>query len=421
MKALVVGNGGREHALAWRLATSPSVDQVFVTRPNAGMRHAYNAIDIAPSDIASLVRFAKSENIALTVPGPEAPLCAGLVDAFQSEGLYAFGPTAACAELEGSKNFAKEVMNHTGVPTGEYRMFTDANAALSFVEHCTIPTVIKADGLAAGKGVRICATREEARQAVQDLMVSQVFGNAGQQLIIEEFLEGIECSFIALVDGQKVVPLATSQDHKRLLDNDQGPNTGGMGAFSPSPHADETLIDRVMHEVIYPTLVSLETQDLSFRGFLYAGLMLTPRGPQVLEFNVRLGDPETQPLLMRLKSDLADTLLGIREGGITANSLHWDPRPAVCLVMASPGYPEKSDVGHEISGLDEADALGDVKVFHAGTTVDEQGRTITSGGRVLGVTALGDDLGSARDLAYQAADTIHFEGAQLRRDIAASA
>jgi len=397
------------------------VERIFVTRPNAGMQKQYDGVDIAPGDIASLMQFARSEHIALTLPGPEAPLCAGLVDAFDEAGLYAFGPNAACARLEGSKAFAKEIMSRTGVDTAEYQQFTDAKLALEYVESCPLPTVIKADGLAAGKGVRICGTREEARAAVEDLMVSRIFGDAGHELIIEEFMEGAECSFIALVDGQHVVPLATSQDHKRLLDRDEGPNTGGMGAFSPSPHANDALIDRVMHEIIHPSLVSLSTRALSYRGFLYAGLMLTPRGPRVLEFNVRLGDPETQPLMIRLNSDLADVLMSVREGGFKAKSLQWDPRPAACLVMASPGYPQNPQTGHEIHGLDAAGAMEDVQIFHAGTKLDASGKTLTSGGRVLGVTAVGNDLGHARDRAYAAAAAISFEGAHYRRDIAINA
>jgi len=421
MRVLIVGNGGREHALAWRLSQSSSVERIFVTRPNAGMHTDYDAVDIAPGDIEGLLSFAKAEQISLTLPGPEAPLCEGIVDSFEDAGLYAFGPKAACAKLEGSKAFAKEVMSRTGVDTAEYRQFSDAETALKYVESCPLPTVVKADGLAAGKGVRICATREEARSAVQDLMVSQIFGAAGHELIIEEFMEGVECSFIALVDGQNVVPLATSQDHKRLLDGDEGPNTGGMGAFSPSPHANEALIDRVVHEIIQPTLVSLSTRALSYRGFLYAGLMLTPRGPRVLEFNVRLGDPETQPLMMSLQSDLAEVLMSVRDGGLNPGKLQWDPRPAACIVMSSRGYPEKPEKGFEIHGLEQAKKMESVQVFHAGTRLDSAGKTLSSGGRVLGVTALGDDLGAARDRAYKAAAAISFEGAHYRKDIAVNA
>ena len=419
MKVLVVGNGGREHAIAWKLSQSASVDRIFATQPNAGMSSIVEGISIAPTDIEGLVRFAKSEGVDLTVPGPEAPLCAGIVDAFEEQGLFAFGPNAACAKMEGSKAFAKDVMARMGVPTAEYSVFHDFDSARAYVEGCQLPVVVKADGLAAGKGVRICGTRDEAVAAVQDMMGDQLYGVAGARLVVEEFLEGRELSFMALVDGSKIVPLATSQDHKRLLDNDLGPNTGGMGAFSPSPIADEALIDRVMHEVMHPTIASLDEQGLRYRGFLYAGLMVSERGPSTLEFNVRLGDPETQPLLFRLKSDLATMLLSARDG-FSGLKVEWDPRPAVCLVLASEGYPVRPIKGRVISGLDDVSAMDDVMVFHAGTRFNDQGEVITSGGRVLGVTALGDSLAQARVKAYSAVKKIHFEGQHVRADIALS-
>lgn len=418
MKVLVVGNGGREHALAYKLRQSAGVDRVFATRPNAGMARLTDAVDIAPTDVAALVRFARSEGVDLTVPGPEAPLCAGLVDAFDEAGLYAFGPSGAAARMEGSKAFAKAVMARTGVPTAEHAEFDDVGAALAHVAACPLPVVVKADGLAAGKGVRICGSREEAADAVRDLCGERIYGDAGSRLVIEEYLEGTELSFIALVDGDTIVPLDTSQDHKRLLDHDEGPNTGGMGAFSPAPAVDEALVDRVIHEIMAPTLLSLSERKIRFRGFLYAGLMIGPRGPKVLEFNVRLGDPETQPLLMRLGSDLAALLLAPRDGGLPTR-IDWDPRPALCVVLASEGYPAAPVKGRPIAGLDAVNEGPDLQVFHAGTRLGDDGQVLTNGGRVLGVTALGADLEAARRRAYAAADQIHFEGKQLRRDIAA--
>ncbi len=418
MRVLVVGNGGREHALAWKLAQSPLVEQVFATRPNAGMAEFVEPVDLGPTDILELVRLAKDRRIDLTVPGPEASLCAGIVDAFADEGLYAFGPTKACAEMEASKAFAKSIMARMGVPTAEYRLFQEQKTALEYVQTCSIPVVIKADGLAAGKGVRVCTERAHALETVAEFMGERIFGDAGSQLIVEECLQGRELSFIALVDGQDVLPLVSSQDHKRLLDGDEGPNTGGMGAFSPSPILDEALMDRVMHEVMYPTIRSLAERGLRYRGFLYAGLMITEQGPLTLEFNVRLGDPETQPIMMRLKSDLAEVLMQCRDG-LKGVQLDWDPRPAVCLVAASEGYPQSPIKGRPITGLKSASQMENVQIFHAGTRLQD-GEVITSGGRVLGVTALGDSMLDARRRAYDAVEEIGFEGMHVRYDIAAS-
>ncbi len=418
MRVLVVGNGGREHALAWKLAQSPLVEQVFATRPNAGMAQFVEPIDLGPTDIQELVRVAKDRRIALTVPGPEAALCAGIVDAFADEGLYAFGPTKACAEMEASKAFAKSVMARMGVPTAEYRLFEEQQAALDYVQTCSIPVVVKADGLAAGKGVRVCTERSQALETVADFMGDRIFGDAGSQLIVEECLQGRELSFIALVDGQDVLPLVSSQDHKRLLDNDAGPNTGGMGAYSPSPILTEGLMDRVMHEVMYPTIRSLAERGLRYRGFLYAGLMVSEEGPKTLEFNVRLGDPETQPIMMRLKSDLAEVLMQCQDG-LKGVQLDWDTRPAVCLVTASEGYPQSPIKGRTITGLEKASQMENVQVFHAGTRL-EDGEVVTSGGRVLGVTAVGDTMADARSRAYTAVDAIDYEGMHVRSDIAAS-
>ena len=417
MKVFVIGNGGREHALAWRLARCPSVDTVYATRPNPGMVDLCEAVDIAPSDIPALTAFAKDAGIDLTVPGPEAPLCDGIVDAFAAQGIYAFGPDAACARLEGSKSFAKDVMARTGVPTAEHRSFTDCDAALRYLAETPMPIVVKADGLAAGKGVFVCTERADAEDAVRAALQDGAFGDSGATVVIEECLEGRELSFIALVDGSTVVPLATSQDHKRLLDGDEGPNTGGMGAYSPSPAADGALEDRILHEVVHPTLRSLAERGLRYRGFLYAGLMLTDRGPKVLEFNVRMGDPETQPLLVRLQGDLAEALLSPRYGQLSGAPLTWDPRPSVCVVAASEGYPQSPKKDRVIEGLDTAGAMDDVVVFHAGTKLGDDGTVRTSGGRVLGITALGDNIDAARTRAYEAASAIHFEGMHLRKDI----
>ncbi len=416
MKVFVVGNGGREHALCWKLAQSTQIDQIYATRPNAGMVPLVDAVDISPTDVPALVKFAKDERIDMVIPGPEAPLCAGIVDALTSEGIYAFGPTADCARLEGSKHFAKLVMERMGVPTAEYQAFSRAEDALEYVSTIEGPVVVKADGLASGKGVHICMNRTQAIDSVRQIMEERKYGDAGQSLVVEEFMVGRELSFIALVDGTTVVPLASSQDHKRLLDEDKGPNTGGMGAFSPSPALDDPLYDRIMHEVMYPTVQSIAEQGLTFRGFLYAGLMLTERGPRVLEFNVRMGDPETQPIMSRLKSDLAEVLWRARAHELP-HELMWDDRASVCLVLASEGYPEKPIKGRVINGLEAAAEVEDSHVFHAGTSLNEAGEVITTGGRVLGVTALGDTLEDARQKAYEAASRIHFDGMQLRKDI----
>jgi phosphoribosylamine--glycine ligase len=416
MKVFVVGNGGREHALCWKLAQSTQIEQIYATRPNAGMVPLVDAVDISPTDVPALVKFAKDERIDMVIPGPEAPLCAGIVDALTSEGIYAFGPTADCARLEGSKHFAKLVMERMGVPTAEYQAFSRAEDALEYVSTIDGPVVVKADGLASGKGVHICMNRTQAIDSVRQIMEERKYGDAGQSLVVEEFMVGRELSFIALVDGTTVVPLASSQDHKRLLDEDKGPNTGGMGAFSPSPALDDPLYDRIMHEVMYPTVQSIAEQGLTFRGFLYAGLMLTERGPRVLEFNVRMGDPETQPIMSRLKSDLAEVLWRARAHELP-HELMWDDRASVCLVLASEGYPEKPIKGRVINGLEAAAEVEDSHVFHAGTSLNEAGEVITTGGRVLGVTALGDTLEDARQKAYEAASRIHFDGMQLRKDI----
>jgi phosphoribosylamine---glycine ligase len=418
MKILVVGNGGREHALVWKLAQSPSVSRVFCAPGNAGTAIDGENLDINAHDIARLVKFAKTEAIDLTVVGPEAPLVAGMVDAFEEAKLRIFGPTRAAAALEGSKSFAKEVMRLANVPTADYAVFDDAAAAAAHVEERSErPLVIKADGLASGKGVTVCQSRAEALAAIRHAMVDLAFGEAGKRIVIEEGLSGQEASVLAIVDGSTIVPLEPAQDHKAAYDDDKGPNTGGMGAYSPTPLVTPALLDEVIEKILVPMVHTMKREGRPFRGILYAGLMITPQGPKVLEFNVRFGDPEAQPIVMRLKSDLAQVLLAAAEGRLKKLApLEWDPRSAVCVVMASGGYPGSFQKGHQIRGLDEAARIPDVKVFHAGTARMGDA-TITDGGRVLGVTATGETVADAKLRAYQAVKCIRWEGAWCRKDI----
>lgn len=418
MKALVIGQGGREHALVWKLAQSRDVTDVYCAPGNAGTALDGTNIDIDATDVERLVKFAQAERIDLTVVGPEAALVAGVTDAFLEAGLRIFGPTKQAAQLEGSKVFAKELMRRANVPTAEFKVFRSAEAAKTYIEDREErPLVVKADGLAAGKGVTVCTTKDEALAAVDQTMVQRAFGAAGDVIVIEECLVGQETSILALVDGKTIIPLETSQDHKRAYDGDQGPNTGGMGAYSPAPLVTAELMDRIIDKILVPTVHALNVEGRPFRGILYAGVMVTNQGPKVLEFNVRFGDPEAQPVLMRLKSDLAHVLLAAAEGKLSdLPSLQWDPRPAVCVVMASDGYPGEYPKGHPIRGLDEAAELADVKVFHAGTA--KQGdRIVTNGGRVLGVTALGDSIPAAKLRAYQGVKRIRWDGAWCRKDI----
>ena len=419
MKILVIGNGGREHALAWKLRQSPLATQVYVAPGNAGTAKDCQNVDIAPSDFEALIRFARQERIALTVVGPEAPLAAGIVDAFQDAGLLVFGPTRAAAELESSKVFCKNLLRSAAVPTADYRVFRDYAEAVKFLEdRQEAPLVVKADGLAAGKGVIVCDTRQQALDAVRRIACDKVFGEAGNQLVIEERLHGEEASVLAITDGQTLVTLQPAQDHKRAWDGDQGPNTGGMGAYCPAPLVSDEMLHWIEEHILVPTLHAMKRARRPFRGVLYAGLMITNQGPKVLEFNVRFGDPETQPLLMRLKTDLLPVLLAAAEGTLDRlEPLEWDPRPAVCVVMASEGYPEAYRRGLPIRGLEEAAAMPDVKVFHAGTALCD-GQVVTAGGRVLGVTALGDSLALAKRNAYAAVKKIRWEGAWCRKDIA---
>jgi phosphoribosylamine---glycine ligase len=415
MNLLVIGSGGREHAIAWRLAQSPRVSRVYVAPGNAGTAGEDGLYNVEISAVGDLIDFAKKESIALTVVGPEAPLSAGVVDAFHAAGLRIFGPTQAAAQLESSKDFAKTFMARNRIPTAAYRSFTDAAEAHAYVTQRGAPIVVKADGLAAGKGVIVAASDEQAHAAIDMMLVNNGMGAAGARVVIEDFLEGEEASFIVMVDGRHVLPLASSQDHKRLLDGDLGPNTGGMGAYSPAPVLTPTLHARAMREVIQPVVSGMENEGSPFTGFLYAGLMISPAGElKVLEFNCRLGDPETQPILMRLKSDLHTLFDHAVAGTLDRVESQWDRRVALGVVIAAHGYPESPRRGDEISGLPKNG--DDFHVFHAGTALKD-GKVVTSGGRVLCVTALGDTVRTAQRRAYEIAEQIHFEGCQMRRDI----
>ncbi|HEY6822739.1 MAG TPA: phosphoribosylamine--glycine ligase [Burkholderiales bacterium] len=415
MKLLVIGSGGREHALAWKLAQSPRVQKVFVAPGNGGTATEPGLENAPVTGIAELIAFARRESIALTLVGPEAPLADGVVDAFRNEGLRIFGPTRAAAQLEASKDFAKSFMVRHAIPTARYASFDRADEARAYIESQPVPIVIKADGLAAGKGVIVAATRGEALAAIDMIMTERGLGAAGNRVVIEEFLEGEEASFIVMVDGSHILPLATSQDHKRLLDGDQGPNTGGMGAYSPAPVVTPKLHARVMREIITPTVQGMLADGIPYSGFLYAGLMIDRAGnPKTLEFNCRLGDPETQPIILRLKSDLLELLDHAVEGTLGRASAEWDRRAALGVVVAAHGYPSEPRKGDKIEGLPKASE--DCQVFHAGTRRDGI-HLVTHGGRVLCVTALGDSVRMARTRAYDALKTIRFDGMQYRTDI----
>jgi phosphoribosylamine--glycine ligase len=421
MKILVIGKGGREHALVWKLSQSPRVRQVFCAPGSAGTSEEALNVRIETTDFDRLIRFAKKEDIGLTVVGPEEPLAMGIVDAFQKERLRIFGPSREAAQIEASKVFAKRLMHHADVPTAEFRVFDHPDPARHYMSTREYAVVIKADGLAAGKGVIVCADTAEALAAIDRIMVREEFGRAaGRQIVIEKRLEGQELSIISLVSGRSILPLEPTQDHKPAFDNDEGPNTGGMGAYCPTPLATPEMMHEIEASVLVPTVHALKRSRKPFRGVLYAGIMATAQGPRVLEFNCRFGDPETQPLLMRLKSDLADLLEAAVEDRLSElpdGSIQWDPRPAVCVVMASQGYPGAYAKEKVITGLSEVARMPDVKVFHAGTKL-ENGLVVTDGGRVLGVTALGETLHEAKRLAYEAVSKIHFSGAFYRRDIA---
>jgi len=415
MKLLVIGSGGREHAMAWRLAQSPRVSRVYVAPGNAGTAREDGVLNVAISSIPELVGFARKEGIHATIVGPEGPLASGIVDAFLDANLRIFGPTKAAAQLESSKDFAKRFMARHGIPTARHATFTDAESAHDHVDSQAAPIVIKADGLAAGKGVVVALTVGEAHDAIDMMLAGNKLGEAGHRVVIEEFLEGEEASFIVMVDGKNVLPLASSQDHKRIFDGDRGPNTGGMGAYSPAPVVTPEVHHRVMHEVVTPVVKGMAADGIPYQGFLYAGLMIDSRGePRVVEFNCRLGDPETQPIMLRLKSDFLELVDHAIEGTLDTTEAQWDRRAALGVVMAAAGYPDVPRTGDEIHGL--AKDGQDFHVFHAGTA-EKGGKVVTSGGRVLCVTALGDKVKIAAERAYEVVEHIRFDGMQFRKDI----
>jgi len=414
INVLVIGSGGREHALAWKLSSSPMIGTLFCAPGNAGMAAIANCVDVK-QDADSVLAFCRAENIDFVVVGPEAPLVDGLVDALVAAGIKAFGPSRSAAQLEGSKGFTKDLCARHDIPTAAYARFTNAEDAKAYARQQGVPLVIKADGLAAGKGVVIATTEAEARDAIDD-MFAGAFGEAGAEVVIEDFLEGEEASFFVLVDGQNVLPLVTAQDHKRVGDGDTGPNTGGMGAYSPAPVMDQAMIDATLDRIIRPTVRAMAEEGMPYKGVLYAGLMITGKGPELIEYNVRFGDPECQVLMMRLESDLLPALMATADGTLDQITLTWRDDVALTVVMATEGYPGSYKKGSEIKGLDDADRVEGVKVFHAGTA-DKDGRTVAVGGRVLNVTALGSTVGAAQARAYEAIDRIDWPEGFCRRDI----
>ena len=418
MKVLVVGSGGREHALCWKIAQHPDTE-VYVAPGNIGMVDVATLVNIKVDDIAGLVDFAKAEGIDLTVVGPELPLTLGIVDAFQEAGLACFGPNKAAAKLEGSKAFSKELMKKYGIPTAAFDTFTDVDKAKAFVDEIGVPCVVKADGLAAGKGVIICMTREEADKAIEDMLTDHAFGDASATIVIEEYMVGPEVSVLAFADGKTVLPMVSAQDHKRIFDGDKGPNTGGMGAYSTAPVYTEALSAEVNKTIIEPTIAAMAAEGTPFTGILYTGLMLTEKGPRVLEYNVRFGDPETQPIMVRMKSDIVELFQACVDGKLDEAALEWHDEAAVCVIMASGGYPASSEKGVPIHGLDDI-AAEEAIVFHSGTA-EKDGEIVTNGGRVLGVTAKDATIKGAIDKAYAAVEKINFDHMQFRRDIGARA
>ncbi|MCX5667341.1 MAG: phosphoribosylamine--glycine ligase [Candidatus Omnitrophica bacterium] len=426
MKVLVIGSGGREHALCWKIAKSKLCDKLYSAPGNGGISETAELVDIKADDITGLLNFAKEKEIGLTVVGPEAALVAGIVDKFESEGLKIFGPSKSCALIEGSKVFSKELMKRRGIPTADFKVFGNAGEALKYIAVNHAPLVVKADGLCAGKGVLVCDGISSAKDAVNEMMVKRSFGDAANKIIIEECLIGEEASIIVVSDGKNVVPLASSQDHKRVFDGDKGPNTGGMGAYSPAPVVTAAVFKKIMDKVISPMIRGMAEEGKPYKGILYAGIMLTKEGPKVLEFNARFGDPETQAIMPRLKSDLVDLMMRSIEGRLENYSLDWDPRPCVSIVAASGGYPGKYEKGIEIKGLDLVKEMKDVVVFHAGTrsgkrATDGSSTFLTNGGRVLNVTALGPDIKDAIDNCYNALGKISFDRMHYRRDIGSRA
>ena len=417
MKVLVIGGGGREHALVWKINQSPKVKKIFCAPGSAAIGEFAELVAIGPEQIDRVADFAAKEKIDLTVVGPELPLTLGITDLFEERGLRIFGPNREAAQLEGSKAFAKEILRDNGIPTAAFGTFTDAALAKKFIAEQKTPIVVKADGLAAGKGVLICATRAEADAAVDEILLGKSFGPAGEKVVIEEFLDGEEASFMVLTDGDHILPLASSQDHKRVFDNDEGPNTGGMGAYSPAPVVTPEVHRRILHEILAPLLAGLKKKNIRYRGVIYVGLMITQDGPTVLEFNARFGDPECQPIMMRLKSDLVELMEAVIDGRLHEALARWHDDAAVCVVLAAAGYPGAYDKGKEILGLEKLRDWSDGFVFHAGTKKDN-GRWVTSGGRVLGVTARGKSAADAVREAYRAVGEISWDGMHYRKDIA---
>ena len=416
MNVLVVGSGGREHALAWKIARSPQVKRVLIAPGNAGTLECGVNVDVAADEVDGIVALAQERAIDLVVVGPEAPLVKGLVDRLTKLGIAVFGPTQSAAELEGSKAFAKKFMARHRIPTAEFAEFTELDAAVRYVRDHRKPQVVKADGLAAGKGVVVCDDAAQAEAAVRNILGDKAFGAAGARVVIEERLQGVEVSILAISDGREVIPLATARDHKRALDGDQGPNTGGMGAYSPAPDVSPALEKKILETVLQPTIAGMREDGREYRGVLYAGLMIDGSDIQVLEYNARFGDPETQPLLFRMKSDILPLLAGSARGDLRGVAVEWEPRASACVVMAAENYPADSKKGDAIEGLAAAAHIADAKVFHAGTKMDD-GRVVTNGGRVLGVTALGADVRAAALRAYEACEKIRWRGARYRKDI----
>lgn len=417
MKVLIIGSGGREHVLAWKISQSPLLTKLYTAPGNAGISQNAECVAIKADDINGLLEFAKKEKIDLTVVGPEAPLVAGIVDVFQKEGLKVFGPNQAAAQLEGSKAFAKHQMEKFKIPTADYMVFSNINEAKHYCVETEMPVVIKADGLAAGKGVFVCDSSQEAVAALTTIMADKSFGDSGKKVVIEKKLEGEEVSILALTDGEKIIPLASSQDHKRAYDYDRGPNTGGMGAYSPCPFVSEEKFGEIIDAVIRPMVKGMASEGHTYRGLLYAGIMLTKDGPKVLEYNCRFGDPEAQVVLPRLKSDLLPVLLDIANGALKTESLEWFDKACLTVVMASGGYPGFYHTGFQINGLETVASKEDIYVFHAGTTFNDQKKVVTAGGRVLTVTAVGESLKAAYDLVYSQIGKIHFDESFYRRDI----
>jgi len=416
MKVLVIGGGGREHALVWKISKSPKVSKIFCAPGNAGISRIAECVSIRADDVQGLLSFVKHNKIDVTVVGPEAPLVLGISDAFRSEGLKIFGPSKAASKLEGSKAFSKNIMLKYNIPTAEAGVFTDYDNAIEYIRKKGTPIVIKADGLAAGKGVIVATNEKEAADAVKAMMIDMVYGDAGKMIIIEECLTGEEASFLVFTDGRDIIPMPLSKDHKRVFDDDKGPNTGGMGAYSPVPGISDEMYLRIMDDIIVPVIEGLEREGYKYEGVLYTGLMITRDGPRVLEFNCRFGDPEAQPIIMRLSSDIMEIIEGVVGRRLGMVNVKWSDSASVCVVMASGGYPDKYRNGKIISGLNDVAGMDDVMVFHAGSAYNNE-NIVTAGGRVLGVTALGEDIGKAKEKAYEAVGKIYFDGMQYRKDI----